>query len=121
MDGRIKEHPILGTPSKGKKVKFYYNDTVLTGYEGEPVAAALKAAGIQIHRYTSKNHSPRGIFCAIGRCTDCVMVVDGKPNTRTCVTPLQEGMKVQTQYGVSAREKGLNIHEKKGGPTDETI
>ena len=29
------------------------------------------------------------------------MVVNGKPNIRTCVTPLEEGMKVQTQYGVS--------------------
>ena len=73
----------------------------LTGYEGEPIAAALKAQGVMIHRYTKKEHKPRGIFCAIGRCTDCVMVVNGKPNIRTCVTPLEEGMKVQTQYGVS--------------------
>ena len=64
-------------------------------------AAALKAQGVMIHRYTKKEHKPRGIFCAIGRCTDCVMVVNGKPNIRTCVTPLEEGMKVQTQYGVS--------------------
>ena len=48
-----------------------------------------------------KEHKPRGIFCAIGRCTDCVMVVDGVPNVRTCITPLKEGMDVRTQYGVS--------------------
>ncbi len=71
--------------------------------EGEPIAMALKAAGVDIHRYTSKHHKPRGIFCAIGRCTDCVMIVDGKPNVRTCVTPLARGMKVQTQYGVSPK------------------
>ena len=57
-----------------------------------------------IHRYTSKRHEPRGIFCAIGRCTDCVMVVDGVPNIRTCVTPLHEGMDVRTQYGVTDRK-----------------
>ena len=74
----------------------------LTGYEGEPIAAALKAQGVMIHRYTKKEHKPRGIFCAIGRCTDCVMIVDGKPNIRTCITPLEAGMVVQTQYGVSA-------------------
>lgn len=28
---------------------------------------------------SKKKHEPRGIFCAIGRCTDCVMVVDGAP------------------------------------------
>lgn len=102
MERRIEEHPILGTQEKGRIVKFYYNDSEIEGYEGESIAAALKAAGIMIHRYTKKEHEPRGIFCAIGKCTDCVMVVDGKPNIRTCVTPLKEGMKVQTQYGVSA-------------------
>jgi aerobic-type carbon monoxide dehydrogenase small subunit (CoxS/CutS family) len=55
-----------------------------------------------VHRYTAKRHEPRGIFCAIGRCTDCVMVVDGVPNVRTCMTPLTEGMRVQTQYGATA-------------------
>ena len=102
MGTRITEHPILGVPEKEKLVSFTYDGQKLQGYEGEPIAAALKAAGIMIHRYTKKEHKPRGIFCAIGRCTDCVMVVDGVPNVRTCVTPLQEGMKVQTQYGVSA-------------------
>ena len=76
----------------------------MKGYEGEPIAAALRAAGVMTHRHTSKLDMPRGIFCAIGRCTDCVMIVDGKPNIRTCVTPLQEGMKVQTQYGIKAKE-----------------
>lgn len=98
---RITEHPILGKTEKGKPVTFTFDGKELTGYEGEPIAAALKAAGVMIHRYTMKRHEPRGIFCAIGRCTDCVMVVDGMPNVRTCVTPLKEGMKVQTQYGVS--------------------
>lgn len=103
MESRITEHPILGAPEKGKKVTFTYNGQPVEGYEGEPIAAALKAAGLMVHRYTKKEHKPRGIFCAIGRCTDCVMVVDGKPNIRTCVTPLKEGMKVQTQYGVSEK------------------
>lgn len=102
MESRIAEHPILGRQEKGKLVTFTYNDKEVQGYEGEPIATALKAAGVMVHRYTKKEHKPRGIFCAIGRCTDCVMVVDGTPNIRTCVTPLKEGMKVQTQYGVSA-------------------
>lgn len=103
MESRIAEHPILGIQEKGKLVTFTYNDQEVQGYEGEPIAAALKAAGVMVHRYTKKEHKPRGIFCAIGRCTDCVMVVDGMPNIRTCVTPLREGMKVQTQYGVSEK------------------
>ena len=101
MENRIEEHPILGVQPKGNLVKFTYDGKELEGCEGEPIAAALKACGVMVHRYTKKEHKPRGIFCAIGRCTDCVMIVDGQPNVRTCVTPLKEGMKIQTQYGVS--------------------
>lgn len=99
---RITEHPILGVPKQKEQVTFFYNGEPVCGYAGESIAAALKAAGIMVHRYTKKQHRPRGIFCAIGRCTDCVMVVNGKPNVRTCVTPLEAGMDVRTQYGVCA-------------------
>jgi predicted molibdopterin-dependent oxidoreductase YjgC len=104
LERRIKTHPILGDCPERKKVTFTYDGKTMEGYEGEPIAAALKAAGVMVHRYTKKTKEPRGLFCAIGRCTDCVMIVDGKPNIRTCITPLAEGMTVQTQYGVSAKE-----------------
>lgn len=101
---RIEEHPILGKAESKKEIEFTFDGKKMKGLQGEPIAIALEASGVMIHRYTKKKHEPRGIFCAIGRCTDCVMVVDGKPNVRTCVTPLAEGMKVQTQYGVSAQK-----------------
>ena len=99
---RIKEHPILGKSANGRLVSFTLDGRSMRGYENEPIAAALHAAGVMTHRYTARRHEPRGIFCAIGRCTDCVMIVNGKPNVRTCITPLREGMCVQTQYGVEA-------------------
>ncbi|MDR1066090.1 MAG: (2Fe-2S)-binding protein [Clostridiales bacterium] len=102
MEKRIGEHPILGKPQKGKLVTFTFDGAAAQGYEGEPISAALAAAGVSVHRYTAKAHKPRGIFCAIGRCTDCVMVVDGEVNVRACVTPLRAGMDVKTQRGVSA-------------------
>lgn len=101
METRIEEHPILGEVEKGKPITFTFDGKEVKGFEGEPIAAALKAEGLMVHRYTQKEHKPRGIFCAIGRCTDCVMIVDGVPNVRTCITPLKEGMEVKTQYGVS--------------------
>lgn len=101
---RIEEHPILGKEKERKMVSFTYDGQTMKGFEGEPIAIALKANGVEIYRYTKKEHKPRGLFCAIGRCTDCVMVVNGKPNIRTCVTPLLEGMNVQTQDGVIAKE-----------------
>lgn len=99
---RIVEHPILGKKEEGRVVEFTFDGQKMKGFENEPIAIALKANGVMIHRYTKKEHKPRGLFCAIGRCTDCVMVVDGKPNIRTCVTPLKEGMEVKTQDGVKA-------------------
>ncbi|WP_455677827.1 (2Fe-2S)-binding protein [Sharpea azabuensis] len=102
---RITMHPILGESPEGKLVKFTCDGKTLEGYEGEPIASALRVNGIMVHRYTAKRHEPRGVFCAIGRCTDCVMIVDGIPNVRTCITPLKAGMVVMTQYGVSAKEE----------------
>ncbi|MEE3468578.1 MAG: (2Fe-2S)-binding protein [Eubacterium sp.] len=101
---RIEEHPILGQYTKGQEITFTFDGKQMKGFAGEPIAVALKANGVMIHRYTKKEHKPRGIFCAIGRCTDCVMVVNGKPNIRTCVTPLEQGMEIQTQDGVVAKE-----------------
>ena len=104
---RITNHPILGETPERKLVKFTYDGKTLEGYKGEPIASALRVAGVMAHRYTAKKHEPRGVFCAIGRCTDCVMVVDGKPNVRTCITPLAEGMTVETQYGVSNKKEEM--------------
>lgn len=102
---RIKTHPILGEPSKNRLVTFTHDGKECHGYEGEPISVALRAAGVMVHRHTMKNGEPRGLFCAIGRCTDCVMIVNGVPNIRTCVTSLEEGMTVQTQYGVEAKKE----------------
>ncbi|MCR4399138.1 MAG: (2Fe-2S)-binding protein [Firmicutes bacterium] len=96
---RIEEHPILGSLKDARRVKLDYDGREIEGREGEPIAAALMAAGVRTFRYTKRFHQPRGIYCAIGRCTDCMMIVDGTPNVRTCVTPVKEGMKVETQLG----------------------
>ena len=99
---RITEHPILDVEQRKKPVTIYYNGKPLPAYEGEPVASALMAAGIRAFRTTVKKREPRGVFCAIGRCTDCMMIVDGRPNTRTCVTPVHDGLRVEKQEGLAA-------------------
>lgn len=69
--------------------------------EGEPIAMALTAAGIRVFRTTEKLHEPRGVYCSMGRCSDCMMIVDGQPNVRTCVTLVKDGMRVEVQHGLS--------------------
>jgi len=97
---RVENHPILGKLKKGKKVKIVVDGEGMDAYEGEMIASVLLAYGKNIFRYTKRNKEPRGVFCAIGRCTDCVMTVNGIPNIRTCVTPVEEGMKIETQRGL---------------------
>jgi len=105
MNRRIEDHPILGKVKPAKRITIYFDGKPIPAYEGEPVAASLAAAGIKVFRYTSKDKEPRGIFCAIGQCTDCVMTVDKIPNVRTCITPVKEGMRIKTQKGLGKWKK----------------
>jgi len=97
---RIKNHPILGERQEAKEIEIIFDGKKVKAFEGEMIASALVAAGVKTFRYTTRNNEPRGIFCAIGRCTDCVMEVDGVPNVRTCVTPVKSGMVINTQKGI---------------------
>ena len=99
---RIIHHPILGDLEEKPIIKIEVDGEIIEAREGEPISTALLAERKMVFRYTNKNHTPRGVFCAIGRCTDCMMVVDGVANVRTCITPVKAGMKIQTQYGMSA-------------------
>ena len=95
---RIKDHPILDF-QRGKEVTFKFNGEELKGYEGETVASALHAANVKVLGYSIFKHRPRGFYCAIGNCSSCLMIINGEPNIRTCITELREGMEVETQKG----------------------
>jgi predicted molibdopterin-dependent oxidoreductase YjgC len=66
---------------------------------GQTVAAALWAAGVRSWRTTRDGGAPRGLFCGIGTCFDCLITVDGTPNQRACLVPARPGMTVATQLG----------------------
>ncbi|WP_028856554.1 (2Fe-2S)-binding protein [Psychrilyobacter atlanticus] len=102
---RVVDHPILGEEERKEYVTIYYNGKPLNAMAGETIAATLMSAGIRKFRKTPKYKRDRGVYCGIGRCTDCVMVVNGKPNVRTCVTPVEEGMSVETQIGYGKGEE----------------
>jgi predicted molibdopterin-dependent oxidoreductase YjgC len=75
----------------------------LKAFEGETLAAVLLAAGRRLMRTTPRYGAPRGMYCGMGICYDCLMVVNGVPNVRACQTLAQRGMKVQTQTGIPER------------------
>lgn len=94
---RVTDHPILDSLDKIPVVEILVDGVAVPAREGEPVAASLMALGRLKLRHSYKTGSPRGVFCGVGRCTDCVMTVDGQANVRTCVTPVRAGMIVETQ------------------------
>ena len=66
---------------------------------GQTVGAALVADGRLSWRSTRRQGAPRGIFCGIGVCFDCLVTVDGRPNERACLVPATDGLLVSTQEG----------------------
>lgn len=95
---RLEEHPILKF-NRGKQVTIYFDGQPVEAFEGETVAAALHATGVYHLSDSHEHHRPRGLFCAIGQCSSCMMVVDGRPNVKTCITKVRDGMTVETQKG----------------------
>ncbi|MFJ6655335.1 (2Fe-2S)-binding protein [Streptomyces sp. NPDC091377] len=71
----------------------------LPALPGQTVAAVLWAAGITSWRTTRDAGRPRGVFCGIGVCYDCLVTVDGRPNQRACLVPAVPGAAVRTQEG----------------------
>jgi hypothetical protein len=71
--------------------------------DGWTVAAALTAAGIRSWRTTRHQGKPRGLFCGIGVCFDCLVTINGQPSLRACLVPASPGDVVTTQTGNGAR------------------
>jgi predicted molibdopterin-dependent oxidoreductase YjgC len=89
---------------RGRQFEIEVDGRKIIAYEGETVGAALVAAGVQTFRRTPKRNQPRGMYCGIGLCYDCAMVINGIPNTRACQTPATPGCRVETQEGLGRLE-----------------
>jgi predicted molibdopterin-dependent oxidoreductase YjgC len=98
--GRLPLSPAQGI-ERGAAVMITVDGHERTAHAGETVAAALIAGeGIAI-RETSSG-AWRGMYCGMGACFDCLAVIDGAPNTRTCMTLVADGMRVDRQHGPGA-------------------
>ena len=93
---RIRDHPIIDF-KKRKPIPFYFQKNKIVGEEGDTIASALHAAGVRTFTTSLKYESPRGFFCGIGKCSSCLMRVNGVPNVRTCIAPLMKEIHVEMQ------------------------
>lgn len=97
--GRVDQHPVLGPAAPAPEVTFHFNAQPVRARAGEPIAAALLANGIRTLRRNEAGGDPRGLFCGIGHCFECRVVVNGEPGVRACLTPVQDGMRVESGPG----------------------
>nr|WP_228870663.1 (2Fe-2S)-binding protein [Streptomyces halstedii] len=86
-------------PGSGAGFEFSFDGLPVRALPGQSIAAALWAAGILSWRTTRLNGRPRGAFCGIGSCYDCLATVNGAPNNRACLLPARAGDTVTTQEG----------------------
>ncbi len=79
---------------RGPAFTFRFDGAEVRAHPGETIAAALLAAGHRRLRTTRVGGRPRGLFCAIGTCFDCLVRVDGGRPVRACLTPASPGVEV---------------------------
>jgi aerobic-type carbon monoxide dehydrogenase small subunit (CoxS/CutS family) len=70
-------------------------------YDGDSIAAVLMREGRVSWRRTRYGDRPRGLFCGIGACQDCLVTVDGVGGVRACVAPAAPGAEIRTSEGVA--------------------
>ncbi|MFW5713200.1 MAG: FAD-dependent oxidoreductase [Brevefilum sp.] len=106
---RITSHPILDIPQKDS-VRFYWQGQPLNARAGETIASALIANGIDIFGHHPKDGSPLGLFCANGQCSQCMVLVNGKP-VKSCMTRIKPDISVEPLDGLPDI-KGISSQEK---------
>ena len=79
----------------GPPVRLRFDGREIEALPGETIAAALAAADIVAVRQ-ARSGAPRGPFCGMGVCFDCLVTVDGRPSQRACLTKAQAGMDVRS-------------------------
>jgi len=83
----------------GRTVALTVDGTQIAARDGEPLAAALLAAGHGVCRTTPVGGAPRAPYCMMGVCFDCLVTVDGLGSRQACLVPVRAGMAVETQAG----------------------
>jgi NADH dehydrogenase/NADH:ubiquinone oxidoreductase subunit G len=82
---------------RGAPVTLNVDGEEITAFRGETIAAALLASDRRILRRTPREGSPRGLFCVMGICYDCVVTISEAGPVRSCMTLVEDGMSISTK------------------------
>ena len=78
---------------EANRVSVTLDGAPLTLPAGANLAAALLAAGVSVFRATPVSSAPRGPFCMMGSCFDCLVEIDGVTR-QACLTEVEEGLAI---------------------------
>lgn len=84
--------------NSGADLVINFEGRALHGEHGQTLAGVLIANRILDWRTTSVSQQPRGLFCGIGVCFDCVLVVDGEADVRACQRAATDGAVLERQH-----------------------
>lgn len=82
---------------RSTQISFFFDGRSYNAYQGDSIASALAAEGVQILSRSFKYHRPRGLLCCSGHCPNCLVQVGDEPNVRACKRLVKAGMKVSPQ------------------------
>jgi hypothetical protein len=77
----------LSGVARGAPVQLVFDGREVPAFAGETIAVALWAAGVRDLRSSSKDAEPRGVFCCMGICYECLVDVGGRA-VRACMEPV---------------------------------
>lgn len=86
-------HPAPPTP-----VTITVDGVSAIGVAGQSLAGVILAGGELGFRRTSSRGRPRGVFCGIGVCFDCLVEVNGHRDVRACQRRAVDGDVVTSQH-----------------------
>ena len=85
-----------------KEIRVALDGVAISAVEGQSVGALLLENNQRSTRDTRFHEQPRGMFCGIGICFDCLITINGVMNQRACVTNVEDGMSIETQHGTGS-------------------
>ena len=81
------------------QVRMDFEGEELLAHQGDTVAAALLASNQWQFRTTPVSGAPRGPFCMMGVCFECLVEIDGVANRQACMIEARDGMRIKRQSG----------------------
>lgn len=98
-------------PDEPGRLTITVDGVPVPGIEGQSLAGVILASGSLAWRCTSAAGKPRGVFCGIGVCFDCIASVNGQRDVRTCLRRASHGDSVVTQHDVLPTVDALPTHD----------